>query len=293
LRTGESGKTNVKPHTTFRIIWWISNFLLAVALVSTVYSGMWEISVRRYLSGFSDAIVPESTTSQQKAEAILQWMLNGPPRLHSANPQLLSAHDPEDTLNYQDLLAVCGSATNAFLNLSRSAGVPARRLLLLAPDRTAKHVVAEVNVDGRWVVVDATYRTFMKDAKGNLLTRTELQNPELFREATSVLANYSPEYTYDRFAHVRLAALPFHGAGLRPVLDRLFPHWDEYLDWTLLLERRSFFALFLSTVALLFLMIVRLALGWVADHRLLVPRFQLRANLSRAIAAFFTSPEIK
>jgi hypothetical protein len=283
----------VKPHTTFRIIWWISNLLLAVALVSTVYSGMWELSVRRYLRGFSDAIVPVAASPQQKVQAVLSWMLNGPPRLHSANPQLLSAHDPEETLNYQDLLAVCGSATNALLNLSRSAGVPARRLLLLAPDRTAKHVVAEVQVDGRWVIVDATYRAFMKDAKGNLLTRSELQNPELFREATSALANYPSQYSYERFAHVRLAALPFHGVGLRPVLDRLFPHWEEYLDWTLLLERRSFFAFFFSTVTLLFLMIVRLALGWVADHRLLVPRFHLRANLGRAIAAFFTSPEIK
>jgi transglutaminase-like putative cysteine protease len=293
LRAEPSDKTGLKPHLKFRVIWWISNLLLAAALVSTVYGGLWEMSVRRYLRGFSDAIVPAATTSQQKVEAILRWMLNGPPRLHSANAQLLSAHNPEDTLNYQDLMAVCGSATNAFLNLSRSAGVPARRLLLLAPDRTAKHVVAEVKVDDRWVVVDATYRTFMKDAKGNLLTRTDLQNPEMFREATSVLANYSPEYTYERFAHVRLTALPFHGMGLRQVLDRLFPNWEEYLDWTLLLERRSFFAFFISIVALLFLMIVRLVLGWVADHRLRVPRFHLWANLSRAAVAFFTSPEIK
>jgi hypothetical protein len=293
LRAEESAKTGLKPHLQFRVIWWISNLLLAVALVSTAYSGLWEMSVRRYLRGFSDAIVPAATTSHQKVEAILQWMLNGPPRQRSANVQLLSAHNPEDTLNYQDLMAVCGSATNAFLNLSRSAGIPARRLLLLAPDRTAKHVVAEVNVDGRWVVVDATYRTFMKDAKGNLLTRTDLQNPELFREATSVLANYSPEYTYERFAHVRLAALPFHGTGLRPALDLLFPNWEEYLGWTLLLERRSFFVSFCSTLALLFLMIVRLVLGWVADHRLRVPRFHLRANLARATAAFFTTPEIK
>jgi hypothetical protein len=143
------------------------------------------------------------------------------------------------------------------------------------------------------VIVDATYRAFMKDAKGNLLTRMELQDPELFREATSALANYPPQYSYERFAHVRLAALPFRGAGLRPVLDRISPRWDEYLDWTLLLERRSFFAFFFSTMALLFLMIVRLVLGWVADHWLLAPRFHLRANLIRATAAFFTTPEIK
>jgi hypothetical protein len=283
----------VKSHFIFRLIWWTCNALLAAALVATVCSGVWEISVRRYLRGFSDAIIPEAAAPQQKAEAILAWMLKGPPRLEVTNRAQLSVRDPEDTLNYRELLQVCGSATNAFLNLARSAGVPARRLLLLASDRTTRHVVAEVNVDGRWVIADATYRVFLKDDKGNLLTRKDLENPEIFRQATSALPHYSPEYRYEYVAHVRLAALPFHGAGLRPLLDRIFPKWDENTEWSLLLERKSFFVFFLSATALLFLIVLRLVLGWIADNRLRVPRFHLRANLSRATAAFFTTPEIK
>jgi hypothetical protein len=292
MRSQTKGEV-VKSHLVFRSVWWTANAMLAVALVATVYTGMWEISVRRYLKGFSDAIVAEAAAPQEKAEAILAWMQNGPPRLESAHPSQLSPRDPEDTLNYRQLLEVCGSATNAFLNLSRSAGLQTRRLLLLTPERTAKHVVAEVNVEGRWVIVDATYRTFLKDARGNLLTRKDLQNPEMFREATSVLPHYPAEYTFDRFAHVRVGALPFHLAKIRPVLDRIFPAWDEYLDWSLLLERRSFAYFFFSLIGLLFLMVVRLVLGWWADHRLRMPRFHLRANLSRATAALFTTPEIK
>jgi len=120
-------------------------------------------------------------------------------------------------------MAVCGSATNAFLNLSRSVGLQSRRLLLLTPEQTTKHVVAEVNLDGRWVIADASYRTFLKDAKGNLLTRQDLQNPEIFREATSPLPHYPAEYTYDRFAHVRVGALPFRGADVRALLDHVAP----------------------------------------------------------------------
>ena len=48
-------------------------------------------------------------------------------------------------------------------------------------------MVAEVYIDGRWVVADATYRTFLKDAHGNLLTLRDLQNPVIFREATSLI----------------------------------------------------------------------------------------------------------
>jgi hypothetical protein len=277
----------------FRVGWWTCNLLLAASLVATTWCGVWEYSVRQYLDGFSDAIVADTATSQQKAEAILDWMRVGPPRMNAPHPAQLSSRDPQDTLNYKQLLEVCGSATNAFLNLAGSTGIGARRLLLLTPERTAKHVVAEVNVDGRWVIVDATYRTFMKDAKGNLLTRQDLRNPQIFDEAANRIPNYIRDYSYERVAHVRVAALPLYGLHIRQFLDRVFPDWDNSLDWNLLLERRSFFYLFISVNAFLLLLVLRGILGWWADHRLQAPRFHLRANLARATTTFFTTPEIK
>jgi hypothetical protein len=115
----------------FRQVWWLSNVLLGVAMVATIFSRAWEFSVRRYLKGFSDAIVPEAFSPQQKVEAILAWMSKGPPRRSAGHTEHLSPRDPEYTLNYQQLMEVCGSSTNAFLNLSVSAGLEARRLLLL------------------------------------------------------------------------------------------------------------------------------------------------------------------
>jgi hypothetical protein len=283
----------LRARLLFRSVWWLSNILLTVALVVTVWAGVWEFSTRQYLKGFSDAIVPEAAAPLQKAEAILAWIRNGPPRLEVQHPSDVSLRDPQDTLNYRQLLEVCGTATNAYLNLARSAGLNVRRLLLLTPERTANHVVAEVEIDGRWVIVDPAYRTFMKDARGNLLTKKEMQNPELFREATRGLPHYLPEYTYERPAHVRLAALPFHIGVIRTVLDRIFPTWDEYLDWGLLLERRSFMYLFISVNCLILLMVLRVFLGWLADRRLMIPRFHLRSNLVRATTVFFTTPEIK
>ena len=283
----------MNPRLLFRSLWWVSNTLLIVALIATVCSGVWEFSIRQYLKGFSDAILPEAAPPLQKAEAILAWMQNGPPRLDTQHLKELSTRDPQDTLNYKQLLQICGSATNAFLNLSRSADIQSRRLLLLSPDMTAKHVVAELNLDGRWVIVDPTYRTFMKDDHGNLLTRKDLQNPEIFQQATRSIPGYRQEYDYQRFAHVRLGALPFRGEQVRRLLDRMVPGWDEYVDWGLLLERRSFMYLFFSVCSLIVLMLLRVFLGWVADRRLKIPRFHLRTNFSRATAAFFTTPEIK
>jgi len=283
----------VGSHRVFRAIWWAVNALLVLSLVTTFFTAEWEQSVRDYLSGFSDAIIPEASTPQQKVDAILTWMSVGPPRYEAKDASALSPRDPTDTLNYRQLLQVCGSATNAFLNLSRSAGVGSRRLLLLSPDRTAKHVVAEVKLDGRWVIVDATYRVIMKDARGNLLTRKDLQDPKLFQEAISQIPGYPPFYSYERFAHVRLGALPFQGVQLRLLLDRVFPGWDEYLDWSLLLERRSFAYLFLSISVLICSLLARFVLAWLADHRLRIPRLRLRSTLSRATSIFVSTPEIK
>ncbi len=290
MQNSGTGRTG---HPIFRAIWLVSNFLLIVALIASLASGVWEFSVREYLRGFSDAVVPEASSPLDKVEAILAWMRSGPPRMELTQPSAVSAHDPQETLNYRQLLAVCGSATNAFLNLSRSTGLEARRLLLLTPERTTMHVVAEVNLNGRWVVVDPAYRAVLRDAKGNLLTRRELQNPAIFEEATNLIPNYTKLYSYQNFAHVRVSLIPYRGFQIRQRLDRYLPGWDEYFDWSLLFERRSFLFLFISVNSLIFMMMMRVVLAWVADHRLRVSRFHFRENLARATAAFFTSPEIK
>jgi len=277
----------------FRAAWWGSNLLFAVSLLGVIYSGVREYSVRRYLDGFSDAIVPSVLPAEPKVQGILNWMRVEPSRAIAANPDTLAARDPYITLNYKQLLEMCGTATNAFLNLAREDDLQVRRLLLLSPDGKAKHVVAEVLIEGRWIVVDPTYRLIMRDANGRMLTRTDLQRPELLAQATSGVPTYPPMYTYEKVAHVRIARLPMHGLGLGRFLDAAYPGWDESVDWSLLLERESFFYLALSVSAAIFFLIVRTALAWYADTRLKIPRFRFREKMIRASAEFLTTPEIK
>lgn len=280
-------------HKFFRTVWRGVNFALLASLVALVYSAGWEYSVRRYLDGFSDAIVPANAQPEQRVEAILDWMRQGPSRSAEPYPTGLAARDPETTLNYQQLLSVCGTATNAFLNLARSSDLKVRRLLLLSSDRRAKHVVAEVQLNGRWIVVDPTYRKVMRNAKGEMLTRKEMQNPRDFAEATAKIPFYPPTYSYEKYAHVRIARLPLDGLRLRSILDYVLPEWDERVDWSLVLERESFFALTMAAFATVFLFVVRLFLAWYADQRINVQRFHVREHLVRAGAALFSTPEIK
>jgi hypothetical protein len=282
-----------KTHLIFRVAWRGVNLLLVMVVVSSMYAGIREYSVRRYLDGFSDAIVPNSLPEEEKLEAILNWMRVEPSRAVSANPDAVAKRDPEMTLTYRQLLNVCGTATNAFLNLVRSSDLRARRLLLLTPDNNTKHVVAEILIGDRWIIVDPTYRVVMRDAAGHHLTRKDLQNPAIFEQAASVIPNYPREYSYDHFAHVRLARLSYVGFGLRKLLSAIAPSWEEAIDWSLLLERESFFYLVLSVAAMLFFLLVRAVLAWYADSHLRILRFHLREHALRAGVAFFSTPEIK
>jgi hypothetical protein len=280
-------------HRLFRSVWWTTNLLLAASTICLFYACGWEYSVREYLKGFSQAIVPQAADPEQKVEAILSWMRSGPSRSVETNPIGLTTRDPQTTLNYKQLLLVCGTATNAFLNLSRSAGVSGRRLLLLDPNRSAKHVVAEVLINERWVIVDASYRVLLRDAQGHLLTRNELRNPEVLAEATRGIPNYPEEYNYNDFAHVRIARLALHGLHLGPVLNAMNPGWDEAVDWSLLLERESFLAVTISSSLAFFFLSTRFLLGWYADKHLKVSRFRLREHFVRAGAAFLSTPGLK
>jgi Transglutaminase-like superfamily len=278
----------------FRIAWRVTNVALVAAVVALLFSAGWEYSVRRYLDGFADAVIPRGAAPEQRVQAILDWMRKGPPRLDEPNPTGLAIRDPENTLNYQQLLSVCGTATNAFLNLARSSHLQVRRLLLLTPDRNTKHVVAEVLLDERWIIVDPTYRVILRDDKGEMLTRSDLKDQKTFAQATSKIPDYPTEYNYNQFAHVRVARLPLEGLHLRALLDGIYPGWDELADWSLLLERESFFMMTMAACMTLLLLLFRTFMAWFADHRLQVPRFHLRDHLVRACAAFVTSPaEIK
>jgi Transglutaminase-like superfamily len=277
-------------HRVFRAAWYAQNVFLILSILVCAYSGVWEYSTRRFLKGFSDAVVPEPAPAQEKVEAILNWMAHGPAR-REGGPVLTSPdRNPTDTLNYASLLKICGSATNAFINLAESAGLPTRRLLLLDSRWMTNHVVAEALVDGRWIVVDPAFRTVLRGATGQLLTREELVNPAVRAAATKGIKGYSPEYTFDRTAHVRWARLGFVGLPLQRVLDWLLPDWEDSTAVSLLLERESLAMMLFMVVLVAFLTLLRIWLRWYGENRLGFRCVRFRKQLRQGLRAFFDAP---
>lgn len=277
--------SRVRDHHFFRAAWILTHLLLAASLLFLVYALCWEYSTRRYLTGFSDAVVPAAASPEEKVEAILDWMAGGPGRQTGTPNGMFYLRDPLETLNYRRLLQVCGSATNAFVNLAGRSGLNVRRLLLLNAQGGAKHVDAEVLLEGNWVVVDPTFRRILRDSRGALLTREQLKDPSILKAATQGLEGYRPTYSFERTAHLHLARVPFLGPFAGRIGDLLLPGWDASEFATLFVERESFAALVCSAVLSAFLLLMGVLLGWYAG-RLGVQRVHFMERLRRGSRAF-------
>jgi len=271
----------MKDHPVLRAIWHSINVVIVISICLLVYSAVWEFSTRSYLRGFSDAIVPAGDDSEHKVQAILEWMDHGAPRRSVQDTESLDGRNPEDTLNYRQFLEVCGTATNAFVNLAETSGLHARRLLLLDERRSSKHVVVEVFMDDRWAVVDPAYRTIFRLSNGEMVTRKDLTDPAIFRQVTQAIADYPQSYTYERTAHVRLSRIPLVGKYLRPSLNAIWPSWEEKINWTLLVERDSFAMLVVSGLFLFAALAARVLLGFYCFHRFGIVRLRLRDQVVR------------
>jgi hypothetical protein len=285
-RSGHRMTRSFERHRIFQVLWIAASVLFVISVLLTIYTAAWEYSTRRYLKGFSDAIIPATAGSQEKIDAILNWMASGPSRIPETPRGITEYRDPTETLNYQSLLKVCGSSTNAFINLADSGGLSARRLLLLDSNHGAKHVVAEVLIGGRWIVVDPSFRRILRGTDGRFLTRNDLTDPVIFKAAIQDIPEYDPSYDYSETAHVRLSRVGYVGRTIRMILDRYFHGWEDSPTLSLLLERESFAALVLSILLLLTMIASRVALRWIAESRLGVYPVRIREQFRRAASAF-------
>jgi hypothetical protein len=288
------GATAMKNESIFRAASFFVNVLLISSVLLTLFGLGWEYSTRWYLSGFSNAVLPYASSPEKKVAAILAWMERGPARETEYYSDDAEDRDPVDTLNYKELLNVCGTATNAFVNLASAGGIEARRLLLLdAQGMNTNHVVAEVHLDGRWVIVDPTFHTILKDSAGRLLTRQELARPAVFQEATRNIARYDPAYNYEHTAFIHFARLPLVGRFLQTKLNSVLPSWQERINWTVLVERQSNATLIAGIVLLCVAVCLRRLIFWYGQKCSIVPMSPWEQLMHGGVALFSAPAGVK
>lgn len=237
---------------TSTVVFLLGLLLFADGVVKTYSS-------HRYLKGFADAIVPLNGSAEEKSEALLAWFRHTPSRSGTLVQGTSDLRDPVYIVQNERLLKICGSASNAFLNLADAGGLTTRRLLLFGPSGGTAHVVVEVKWDDRWVVVDPQHAAVFTDAAGRPLTRDELRDPAVFQDAISRIPGYSSLYTFQHTAHLHLKRIPFLGALVERALNRFSPGWDNALDWGYVPENPSLWPILLSLPLLLLAILLRFA----------------------------------
>ncbi len=268
----------------------VNALLISAALVILLGLG-WEYSTRIYLSGFSNAVLPYASSPDMKVTAILTWMEHGPARDTEYYSDVGENRDPIDTLNYKELLDVCGTGTNAFVNLAHAGGIEARRLLLLdAHSMNTNHVVAEVLLDGRWVIVDPAFHVILTDKSGQFLTRQELAQPGVLREATRNIAGYNPAYTYEHTAFIHFSRLPLVGTFLQTNLSSILPAWQERINWAILVERQSYATLVIGIGLLVLALCLRGMICWYGRKFSLSPMNPWEQIRRAGVALFSALP---
>lgn len=276
----------MKAGRIFEWSWKAVNLLFAISVVLFIVTACWEYSTRRYLHGFADAIVPATATPVEKSEAILNWMEHGPARRDAPQHGNDNIREPEESLNYASLLKVCGSATNAFVNLANAGGLPSRRLLLMNDKRDTNHVVAEVWTGEKWIVVDPSFRFIPRGFDGQPLTREDLGDPAVFEHVVQSVPHYDPSYNYYHTAHLRMARVPIIGPTLRRILETVAPRWSDSIYITLLAERRSFASAIVAGLLCSVFFLARLILRRISEMRLGIHRVRFRDRLLRACRTF-------
>lgn len=189
---------------------------LHISLTLFALSLLWETHTRAYLENISQHIVSPMATSRQKVEALLEWM-----QLERAKEPLSNSFDrllnrePVVNLSHRDLLTICGTSANGFVNLASNMNIPVRRLLLMDEHYDSYHVVSEVKINNEWTVVDPSRGIFLNKTRQQMAGNTD---------------------------HIRLAKIPIIGRHLQGFLIRNYPHWSDFMYLSFILERESLLA---------------------------------------------------
>lgn len=112
-------------------------------------------------------LVRGKRTDSERVEALMLWAhenvrpwYGGPPRIVMDNSYSIVRRG----------FGYCNDSAHVFATLAHYAGYDVRLRFLLRADGFSPHTLAEVHVDGRWILVDPFYGIVWRDASGTLLT---------------------------------------------------------------------------------------------------------------------------
>ena len=156
------------------------------------FFGPFDKETRKNLRNSVPADIKLMETDKDKYLALAKWVRGETKKVESeiviANPYV----------NLKEMQAgkgaICGTMTHVFVASANSLGLPARYILLLRDlsyENYDTHAVAEVYIDGQWVVIDPTFNAYYT-INGKMASAIEIQRNALapLNDNANIKVNY-------------------------------------------------------------------------------------------------------
>jgi hypothetical protein len=226
--------------------------LLGLALLSALFT-LWQFALfagdNHFVDGICAAVVRPDQSSEERAMSLFRWVSRydaaaatpatapetGPARAARSRPFGLVT--PRAVAEHRDYFREnCGRKAWLLAVLARRAGLEARELRLCDASHAARHVVAEIRIDGRWSVFDPTAGLDFRRDDGQLATVADMKDPGLLAANARRVPAYDTrrwQFTYPERLHFE--KVPLIGGALRPLAARVTgrPAEELAIPWVL------------------------------------------------------------
>jgi tetratricopeptide (TPR) repeat protein len=157
-------------------------------------------------------LTSDKTTDREKVEALVAWTNQNVRPQYAAPTEVISD-------NFYNIarrgFGYCDQVNHVFATLATFAGYQSRLLFLRDEDGVSPHTVAEVFLDGRWIVVDAWIGAVLHDEDGRLVSVADIQR------RPRILALFGYDLIADLSADDFARGTPFVTFPYAPVTDVL------------------------------------------------------------------------
>ncbi len=170
-----------------------------------------EAIVERYVEFAHDALAPATFTGAGGRAVRLYYRVNP---LHPG---------PGDVVRWgSDFRGPCGSYSRVVHVMLDERGIRNRFLFLTDPRGSTIHTVLEVELGGKWAVVDPSFGIVYRRPGGGYASAAELKaDPSLLQWNVRSIEGYDASYAYQSTTHLNWKKVPILLPALRIVLEAL------------------------------------------------------------------------
>jgi transglutaminase-like putative cysteine protease len=117
-------------------------------------------------------------SDEAKVAAIHNYVVSNVKYDYNKASGLTSTYIPDNNVTYATGMGICYDFSSLMAGMLRSVGIPAKLVKGYTPNATGYHAWNEVLINGKWVVIDASYDSQMKAAgsKYSMVKEAKLYN---------------------------------------------------------------------------------------------------------------------